>query len=88
MCLIFLDVSYVSAGNNSTIKLEKAEVNIIKGYYKTEHFVGKYMSKEALQITVNRREVKSKGEKERYSHLNAEFLRTARRDKKAFLSNQ
>ena len=41
-----------------------------------------------LQIGVKRREVKSKGEKERYKHLNAEFQRTARRDKKAFLSNQ
>ena len=43
---------------------------------------------EALQISVKRREVKSKGEKERYTHLNAEFQRIARRDKKAFLSNQ
>ena len=43
---------------------------------------------EALQIAVKRREVKNKGEKERYTHLNAEFQRTARRDKKAFLSNQ
>ena len=43
---------------------------------------------EALQITVKRREVKSKGEKERYKHLNAEIQRIARRDKKAFLSNQ
>ena len=43
---------------------------------------------EALQITVKRREVKSKGEKERYTHLNAEFQRIARRDKKAFLSDQ
>ena len=42
----------------------------------------------ALQIAVKRREVKSKGEKERYKHLNAEFQRIARRDKKAFLSNQ
>ena len=46
------------------------------------------MSEEALQIAVKRREVKSKGEKERYSHLNAEFQRIARRDKKAFLSDQ
>ena len=46
------------------------------------------MSEEALQIAVNRREVKGKGGKERYIHLNAEFQRTARRDKKAFLSNQ
>ena len=46
------------------------------------------MSKEALQIAVKGREVKSKREKERYSHLNAEFQRIARRDKKAFLSDQ
>ena len=46
------------------------------------------MSEEALQIAVKRREAKSKGEKERYTHLNAEFQRTARRDKKAFLSDQ
>ena len=45
-------------------------------------------SEEALQIAVKRREVKSKGEKERYTHLNAEFQRTVRRDKKAFLSDQ
>ena len=48
----------------------------------------KWLSEEALQIGVKRREVKSKGEKERYSHLNAEFQRIARRDKKAFLSDQ
>ena len=48
----------------------------------------KWLSEEALQIAVKRREVKSKGEKERYSHLNAEFQRTARRDKKAFLPDQ
>ena len=48
----------------------------------------KAMSEEALQIPVNRREVKGKGEKERYIHLNAEFQRIARRDKKAFLSDQ
>ena len=46
------------------------------------------LSEEALQIAVKRREVKSKGEKERYKHLNAEFQRLARRDKKAFLSDQ
>ena len=45
----------------------------------------KWLSEEALQIAVKRREAKSKGEKERYSHLNAEFQRLARRDKKAFL---
>ena len=48
----------------------------------------KWLSEEALQIAVKRREVKSKGEKEIYSHLNAEFQRIARRDKKAFLSDQ
>ena len=48
----------------------------------------KWLSREALQIAVKRREAKSKGEKERYSHLNAKFQRLARRDKKAFLSNQ
>ena len=46
------------------------------------------MAKKALQIAVKRREAKSKGEKERYKHLNAEFQRRARRDKKAFLSDQ
>ena len=48
----------------------------------------KWLSKKALQIAVKRREVKSKGEKERYKHLNAEFQRIARRDKKAFFSVQ
>ena len=48
----------------------------------------KWLSEEALQIAVKRREVDSKGAKERYSHLNAEFQRISRRDKKAFLSNQ
>ena len=48
----------------------------------------KWLSQEALQIAVKRREAKSKGEKERHKHLNAEFQRIARRDKKAFLSDQ
>ena len=48
----------------------------------------KWLSGEALQIAVKRREVKSKGEKERYKHLNAAFQRIARKDKKAFLSDQ
>ena len=48
----------------------------------------KWLSGEALQIAVKRREEKSKGEKEKYTHLNAEFQRIARRDKKAFLSDQ
>ena len=48
----------------------------------------KWLSEEALQIAVKRREAKSKGEKETYTHLNAEFQRRARRDKKAFVSDQ
>ena len=48
----------------------------------------KWLSEEALQIAVKRREVKSKGEKKRYTHLISEFQRIVRRDKKAFLSNQ
>ena len=48
----------------------------------------KWLTEEALQVVVKRRKVKSKGEKGRYSHLNAEFQRIARRDKKAFLSDQ
>ena len=51
--------------------------------------IAKWLSEEALQIALKRRrEVKNRGEKERYSHLNAEFQRIARRDKKAFLSDQ
>ena len=49
---------------------------------------GKWLSEEALQIAVNRREAKSKEEKEKYTHLNAEFQRTARRDEKTFLNDQ
>ena len=48
----------------------------------------KWLSEEALQIAVKRREAEGKGEKERYTHLNAEFQRIARRDKKGFLSDQ
>ena len=48
----------------------------------------KWLSEEALQIAVKRREAKSEGQKQRYTHLNAEFQRIARRDKKAFLSDQ
>ena len=48
----------------------------------------KWLSEQALQIALKRREVKGKGEKERYTHLNAEFQRISRRDKKAFLSDQ
>ena len=50
--------------------------------------MAKWLSEEVLQILVKRREVKGKGEKERYTHLNAEFRRTARRDKKTFLRDQ
>ena len=49
---------------------------------------GKWLSKEALQIAEKRREAEGKAEEERYSHLNVQFQRTARRDKKAFLSDQ
>ena len=49
---------------------------------------GKWLPEESLQIAVQRRQMKSKGEQERYKHLNAEFQRTARREKKAFLSDQ
>ena len=55
---------------------------------KTKCKKAKWLSQEALQIAVKRREAKSKGEKESYIHLNAKFQRIARRDKKAFLSNQ
>ena len=55
---------------------------------KKKHKKAKWLSEEALQIALKRREVKSKGEKERYTHLNAEFQRIARRDKKAILSDQ
>ena len=55
---------------------------------KKEKQKAKWLSEKALQIAVKRREVKSKGEKERCTHLNAEFQRIARRDKKAFLSDQ
>ena len=55
---------------------------------KKERKKAHWLSEEALQIAVKRREAKSKGEKEKYTHLNAEFQRIARRDKKAFLSDQ
>ena len=57
-------------------------------YRKLSNHKGKWLPEEALQIAVKRRAAKSKGEKERYTHLNAEFQRIARRDKKAFLSDQ
>ena len=55
---------------------------------KKKHKKAKWLSEEALQIVVKRREVKSRGGKERHTHLNAEFQRIARRDKKVFLSGQ
>ena len=55
---------------------------------KKKYKKAKWVSEEALQIAVKRREVKNKGEKERYQHLNAEFQRITRRDKKAFFSDQ
>ena len=55
---------------------------------KTKCKKAKWLSEEALQIAVKRREAKSEGEKERYTYLNAEFQRLARRDKKAFFSDQ
>ena len=61
---------------------------VIKTIPKKKCKKAKWLSEEALQIAEKRREVKRKGEKERYSHLNAEFQRKARRDKKAFLSDQ
>ena len=55
---------------------------------KKKYKKAKWLSEEALQVAVRRREVKGKGEKERYTHLNAEFQRIAKRDKKTFLSGQ
>ena len=55
---------------------------------KKKYKMAKWLSEESLQIAKKRKEAKGKGEKERYIHLNAEFQRTARRDKKALLSNQ
>ena len=63
---------------------DRSKVQCCKKKYKK----AKWVSEEALQIAVKRREAKGKGEKESYIHLNAEFQRIARRDKKAFLSNQ
>ena len=65
---------------------QETEIKIIPMEKKCKK--AKWLSEEALQIAVKRREAKRKGEKERYSHLNAEFQRIAWRDKKAFLSDQ
>ena len=64
------------------------ETGIKKIPKKKKYKKAKWLSEEALQIAVKRKEVKSNGDKERYTHLNAEFQRIARRDKKAFLSDQ
>ena len=66
--------------------VQEAVINTIPKKKKCKKAI--WLSEEALQIAVNRREVKGKGEKERYTHLNAQFQRTARRDKKAFFSDQ
>ena len=66
--------------------VQEAVINTIPREKKCKK--AKWLSEEALQIAVKRREMKSKDEKERYKHLNVEFQRIARRDKKAFFSNQ
>ena len=66
--------------------IQEAEIKTIPWRRKCKR--AKWLSEKALELYVNRREAKGKGEKERYSHLNAEFQRTARRDNKAFLSDQ
>ena len=66
--------------------VQETEINTIPKQKKCQK--AKWLSEKALQIAVKRREAKSKGGKERYTHLNAEFQRIARRDKKAFLSDQ
>ena len=66
--------------------VQETEINTIPKKNKCQK--AKWLYEEALQIVVKRREVKSKREKERYTHLNAEFQRIARRDKEAFLSDQ
>ena len=66
--------------------VQEAGINTILKKKKCKR--AKWLSEEALQVAVKRREMKTKGEKERYTHLNAEFQRIAKRDKKAFLSDQ
>ena len=66
--------------------VQEAEIKVITNKQKCKKV--KWLSVEALQIAEKRKEVKSKGEKDRYTHLNAKFQRTARREKKAFLSDQ
>ena len=66
--------------------VQEAEIKTISK--KKKFMKAKWLSEEALQIVEKRREVKGKGEKERYNHFNAEFQRIARRDKKVFLSDE
>ena len=68
--------------------VEEAGIKTIPKKKKCKKAKSKWLPEEALQIALKRREVKSKWEKERYTHLNAEFQRIVRRDKKAFLSDQ
>ena len=72
--------------NGDPCIVQETEIKIIPKEKKCKKV--KWLSKEALQIAEKRREAKGKGEKEQYTHLNAEFQRLARRDKKAFLSDQ
>ena len=72
-----------------TVVCDIVQEPVIKTISKKKKCIkAKWLSEEALHIAVKRRDVKGKGEKERYSHLNAEFQRIARKDKKAFLSDQ
>ena len=86
-------VNYLDLVNPSTTSFNPNSIHFINNYDQ-DHPNGKEMKKakwlsgEALQIAVKRREGKSKGKNERYKHLNAEFQRIARRDKKAFFSDQ
>ena len=77
------------SGQNSTGLYCTVQEAVIKTIPKKKKYKkAKWLPEEALKIAVKKREVKGKGEKERYTHLNAEFQRIARRDKKAFLSDQ
>ena len=70
------------------LSFNKKQINLKKSPRKRSEKKTKCLPQEVLQIAEKRREVKGKGEKERYKHLNTEFQRIARRDKKAFLSDQ
>ena len=72
----------------SSVSLKCTEQWFSYSYIYIQEKKAKWLSEEALQIAEKRRDAKGKGKKERYKHLNAEFQRRARRDKKAFLSNQ